>query len=122
MFHHPLDGGEKVVHQLFRVDLGLKLAALVVIARITADRTQAVRGEGDEAGLGQPPGHIFDVRVEPAVFVHDHHCWYFAGGFGRTHQITANLAVALGRRVGDVLGNNLRIGEGDLLGQRIVGA
>ncbi|MNF83523.1 hypothetical protein D3C84_658480 [compost metagenome] len=122
MFHHPLDGGEKVVHQLFRVDLRLKFAAFVVIAGITADRTQAVRGQGDETGLGHTPRDVFDVGVEPAVFVHDHHRRHLAAGLGRTHQITANLAVALGRRVGDVLGNDVRVGELDLLGQRVVGA
>ncbi|MCY1455036.1 hypothetical protein D9M71_721410 [compost metagenome] len=122
MFHHPLDGGEKVVHQLLRVDRGLKLAALVVIAGITADRGQAVRGQGDETGLGHTPGHVFDVGVEPAVFMHDHHRRHLAGGLGRAHQISPYLAVALGRRVGDVLGNDVRVGELDLLGQRVVGA
>ncbi|MNP50754.1 hypothetical protein D3C76_1450370 [compost metagenome] len=96
VFHHPLDGGEEVIHEFLRVDLFLKRTALVVVAGVAADRAQAIRGEGDEPGLGQAPRDVFDVRIEPTVFMHDHHRRRLAGGFGRAHQIGTNLAVALG--------------------------
>ncbi|MNP23784.1 hypothetical protein D3C76_1165050 [compost metagenome] len=105
-----------------RVDLFLKCTALVVVAGVTADRTQAIRGEGDETGLGQAPRDVLDVRVEPAVFMDDHHRRDLAGGFCRTHQIGAHLPVALGRGVGDVLGDDVRVGEFDLFGKGVIRA
>ncbi|MNF89017.1 hypothetical protein D3C84_715220 [compost metagenome] len=53
--------------------------------------------------------------------MHDHHAWDFAGGFCRAHQISAHLPVALGRGVGDVLGDDVRVGKRHLFGQGIVG-
>ncbi|MNP29936.1 hypothetical protein D3C76_1229860 [compost metagenome] len=79
-----------------RVDLLLQRTALVVVAGVAAHRAQAIRGEGDETGLGQASRDVFDVRVEPTVFMHDHHRRGLAGGFCRTHQIGTNLPVALG--------------------------
>ncbi len=52
----------------------------------------------------------------------DNHCRYFPGSFGRAYQIAANLTVPLGRRVGNILGNNVRVGEFHLFGQCVVGA
>ena len=44
----PFCGGQKVFEHLAAVDGAEKLAAFVVVARITADRREAIRGEGDE--------------------------------------------------------------------------
>ncbi|MND88725.1 hypothetical protein D3C80_807570 [compost metagenome] len=96
MFHHPLDGGEEVIHQLLRVDLFLQCAALVVIARITANRGQPVGRQGNKTGFGQTPCDIFDIGVQAAIFMHHHNPRHLALYFGWSHQITTDLTMAPG--------------------------
>ncbi len=96
--------------------------ALLVIAGIAADRGQPVGGERDEAGLGHAPRHILDIGVEAPVLMDHDHAGDLAGGLGRADQIAADLAIALGRLVGDVLRDDVRVGELDLLRHRIVRA
>ncbi len=119
--HQPFDGGEEVVHQFLRIDLSLQFAAPVVIAGVAADRTQAVGRQGDEPGLGHAPGHVFDIGIEATVLVHDDDARHLALGLGRAHQIGTDLAVAPGRGIADILGDDVGVGKGDLLRQRIVG-
>ncbi len=122
MLHQPLDGGKEVVHELFRIDRLLQFTTLVIVARIAADRGQPVRRQRNETGFGNAARHVFDVRVQAAILMCDNHCRYFFGRFGRTYQIAANLTMPLGRRVGNILGNNVRVGKFHLFGQRVVGA
>ncbi len=122
MAHQGFHGGEEVVHQLFGVDLLLQLAPLVVVAGIAAHGRQAIRRQGQVASLGQTPRHVFDIGIEAAVLVHHHHGRYLAAGLGRAHQVAAHSAMALGRGVVDVFGDDIRIGEFHLAGQGIVGA
>ena len=117
-----LDGGEEVVHEHFRIDLRLQLAAALVVAGVAADGAQAVGRQRSEAGLGHAPGDVLDVGVEAAVLVHHHHAGHRVFGAGRHHQVAAHLAMALRRGVGDVLRADARVGERDLLRQRIVRA
>src|SRR5450830_103429 len=54
--------------------------------------------------------------------MHHDHRRHFAGGLGRAYPVAAHCAVVLGRGVGDVVGNDVRVGEFNLLGQGVVGA
>ena len=47
--------------------------ALLVVARIAADRGQAVGREGDEVGDGEAARDVLDVGIQPAVLVDDEH-------------------------------------------------
>ena len=65
--------GHEVLEHLIPVALGLHFAAVIIIARIAAERVKRVRGERDVAGKRRAPRDILDVGVEAAVFVHDNH-------------------------------------------------
>ena len=88
--------------QLALVEAGLQRAAVVVIARISADRRQPV-GSKRQKPLGRDPaGHVLDVGIEPAVLV-DHQDGGERPRSARLHQVSAHGAGgAARRRVGHV--------------------
>jgi hypothetical protein len=59
MAFQPLRAGDEVLEQLRPIDLAEQLAALEVIARVSTDRRQSVRGERNEVLEGEPPRNVF---------------------------------------------------------------
>ena len=68
--------------------------------RKTPKRGQRIRGEGYEVGQRQAAGDVFNVRVQPPIFVHHQNGWQRACGIGGAGHIALDRAVAVGRRDG----------------------
>ena len=101
--------------QLCLIESRLQGAAIVVVARVTADREQAVRRQRQKALGGDAPRDVFDVGIQPPIFMHDQHGREWPR-LGRLHEIAAHGArVAAGRGVGDVGSLDALVGEGDRL-------
>ncbi len=82
-----------------------KLAALFVITRITPDRGQAIGGQRHVASGGKTAGNVLHIGIEAAIFVHHQNGRQAAvAGAGRSHQVTADAAIALRRGHRDGLG------------------
>ncbi len=96
----PVGGGHEILGHLGAIDLAEELPTLLVVARIAADAGQPVGRERHEIGGAQTPRHIFDIRIEAAIFVHHQHAGQFPAGIGWTHQVPVDGAVALRRRYG----------------------
>ena len=107
--------GHEVLARLGLVQRREQLARLVLGARIPAKREQRVGRKGHVVVERDPPRDVLDVRVQPAVLVHDQHRRQLARRLGRPHQIPAHLLVALGRRVLHVRRRQPRVVFGDLL-------
>ena len=120
MHHHPLNRREEIIHQLGRIDRRLQRLAFFIIARIPADAGQPIRGQRQKSGLGQTPGDILDIGVQAAVLMYHHHGGQFSHRSRGLHQIASHIAIAVGRGVGDVIGDNIGVVEADLLGQSII--
>ena len=120
--HQEFDCREEIVHQLRGVDLLLQVLALVVIAGVSADGAQSIRRQGNKTGLGNPARNVFDIGIEATVFVNDNHRRHFSRRLRRAHEVSAHLSVALRRCVGDVLRDDIGIGEFDLLRKSVIGA
>ena len=76
--------------QLRLVELGLHRAPVVVVARIAAERRQAVGREREEALHRRAPRHVLDVRIQAAVLV-DHQHRRQRPVARRLHQVAAHL-------------------------------
>ena len=96
--------GDEIGHHLRLLELALHLDTLLVGAGVAAEREERVGRERDVAGQRRATCDVRDVRGQPAVFVHDENARQPAAGVGRPHEIRARLAIALGRRIFDVLG------------------
>ena len=98
----PLRGGDEILGHLRAIDLAEQLAALVVVARITADRRQRVRRKGDEVLQREPPRDVLGMRIETAILVDDENRGQFCGRFApgrlaeRPDEIAADLPIAIG--------------------------
>ena len=104
---------EEIRAQLRLVEVALQRAAVVVVARIAADRKQAVRRERKKALDRGAAGDVLDVRIEAAVFVDDDHRRKRPHAHG-LHEIAAHGArIAAGRRIVHVLGLDARVGKRD---------
>ena len=111
----PVGGSQKVLAGFGLVDLGEKLACLVLITRVAAEREQRIRRKGDEAIERQTTGDVLDVRVQAAVFMDDQHSRQLSFGIGRLYKVTAHRAVTLGRRQFNEAGLDSRVAPGHLL-------
>ena len=101
--------------QLLRVQASLQRPAVIVVAGVSADRRQTVRGQREEPGHGRAPRHVLDVRIQAAVLVEDHDGreWSIAGGL---HEVSAHgPGRAPGRRILDVPALDPPVGERDHL-------
>ena len=63
------DSCSEILSHLFAIALSLQVSAVVIIARITAKRRQCIRCKADEPRNCEPPRHVFDVWIQPAIFV-----------------------------------------------------
>ncbi len=91
--------GDEVLARLGLVQRREQLARLVLGARIPAKREQRVGRKGHVVVERDAARDVLDVRVQPAVLVHDQHRRQLARRLGRPHEIPAHLLVAL-RRLG----------------------
>ena len=89
----PFGGGGEIRLHLGRIDLFEGSRALLVVARVAPDRCEPVGREGDEIGDRQAPRHIFDIRVQASVLVHDQDGGQFRS-VGGAHEIALDRAVA----------------------------
>ena len=62
---------KKVFLHLGAVDRAEQAAALLVVTRIAAHRSQSIGSKRIEALKSQPPPDVFDVRIQSAVLVND---------------------------------------------------
>ena len=85
----PPERGDHVLARLRLVERAEQLARLVLVAGIAAEREQRVGREGDEVLERQAAGDVLDVRVQPAVLVHDEHARQLAVGLGRPNEVAA---------------------------------
>src|ERR1051326_7501371 len=67
----PCRGGLEVFHHLAAVELAKHLRRLFLIAGVAAGGGQLIRREGNKVRDREPPRDVLDVRVEPAILVHD---------------------------------------------------
>ena len=67
----PARRGQEILAPLGIVELGEHLSALVIVARISAQRRQRVRREGHEILQGKSPGNVLGVGVQAAILVDD---------------------------------------------------
>jgi hypothetical protein len=114
----PLDLGA-LCEQLRRCDevlpgLGLveflkQLARLVFVSWVAPEGEQGIRREGDEVVEGEPPGDVFNVRVEAAVFMDHQNRRQFALRLRGSGHVSACLAVSLRGIELDRFGPNARI-------------
>ena len=121
---------ERRRHEVFgllgRSTLANSCAALVVVAGIAADRREPVGRERHEVGEREAPRDVLDVRIEPAVLVHDEDAGQLGRrcvarvGAERTDEIALDAAVALRRRHGDVAGLDPIVGLRHLLRRDVV--
>ena len=93
----PFSGRDEIFGHLLAVDGAKRRRTFLIIARITADRGQPVGSERHIAGLGEAAGDVFDIGVEPAIFVNDEHDGKLFA-LGRLGEIALDRAVA-GRRI-----------------------
>ncbi len=117
----PARGGHEILGHLRPVHFAEGGAALLVVAGIAADAGQSVGSEGDEIGRAQAARHIFDVRIESAIFVDHEDTRQFSRGLRRPNQISFDAAVAFRRRHGDVLGLDAAVVLGNLLRPGVIG-
>jgi hypothetical protein len=69
-FSH-LAAAREILRHLAAVKLLEQRQTLLVVTGIAAQGGERIWREGDEIGDRQPPRHIFDIRVEAAIFVDD---------------------------------------------------
>ncbi len=96
-------------------------ATFVVIPGVAARWVQGIGRKGHESGLCQPAGHVLDVRIQPAVLVHDQDRRTFSLQGGGNHEIAPPLTVPFGRWKGEITGPDVRVVEGDLFRLGVVG-
>src|SRR5439155_2647040 len=72
-------------------------SGFVFIVWIATNGRESIRREGNEILGSEPPGDIFDIGIQTAVFMHDQHARQLATGIGRVHQVAADVAIALRR-------------------------
>ena len=89
-------GGHKVFPCLGLIQLGEQLTRLVFITRIATQWGQRVRRKRHEIVERETPGNIFNVGIEPAVFMHHQYAGQLACGIGGFGQITFDGTVAVG--------------------------
>src|SRR5688500_17517745 len=63
----------KVFQHLAAITLGLQFLALLIVARITAERSQRIRRQCHVPGDTEAARDILDIRIQAAVLVHDYH-------------------------------------------------
>ena len=117
----PARRGHEVLEHLGAVHLTELDGALLVVAREAADRRQAIRCVRDEVRDREPPGDIFDVRIQPAVLVDHQHAGQLAARPGRAGKVAFDAAVALRRLHRRVLRLQPRIVLRHLLRPGVVG-
>src|SRR5690606_41996553 len=71
---------DHVLPQLALIECCLHRASIVVVTGIASDRCQTVGRKRKEPGDRGAPRDVFDVRIEPAVFVNDEHRGKWPGG------------------------------------------
>ena len=104
MCFQPVRRGEEIGPHLGIVDLAEHLPALLIVARVAAERRDSVGRERDIALDSEPARHVFDIGIEAAVLVHDQDGRQFSGRIRGPHQIALDASVALRRRHRDGLG------------------
>ena len=97
-------GGDEVFEHLVAVALALQRPPVVIVARVAAQGGQCIGRQGHKTGQGCPTTDVFDMWVQPAVFVHHDDPGQFFGNAGGFGQQAPNGAAPLGRIVGDVAG------------------
>ena len=117
----PLGGRDEVLRHLWTVDVSECRGALLIVARIAADRGQPVGRKGDEVGDGEAARDVLDVRIEAAVLVNDEHRRQLAAGVRRPNQIALDRAVAFRRLHRFVPNGDPLVVLGHLLGPGVVG-
>lgn len=119
MLLEPLGSGDEVFGHLGGVAFRLHLAAFIVVAGVAAEGEEGIGSEGEEAGDGETAGHVFDIGIEPAVFVDDHDAGLLRGadGFG---EVAAHFSGALGRGIFGGFGFDPFVVFGHLLGVGVV--
>ena len=90
--------GYKIFPRFGLIQLGEQLTRLVFITRVPTQRCQGIRRKRYKIVQCQTSGNIFDVRVEPTVFMDDQYARQFACGIGWLGQVALDGAIAIGRR------------------------
>ncbi len=116
----PAGSGFQVVGHFVAVHLPEFPRALFVGARVAAHAGKPIRCEGQEILRAQAAGDVFDIGVEPAVFVHHQHARQLARGIGRLHEQAFDAARTLRGRHGDDLGLDALVVLRHLLRPRVV--
>ncbi len=111
---------DEVLKHFSSIALALQGAAFVIRARITAQRMQGVRSEGDISRQRGAPRHIADMRVKTPVLMYDQNAAARRFGAGWTDEITAHLAGAVRRSVKNVVFHQSRIAGFGLLRRGVV--
>ena len=117
----PERGSHEVLSHLVAVDFAERSDAGLVGPREAADAGEPVRSERHETGSTQAARDVFNVRREPAVLVDHENARQLAGGVGRPHEGSLNLAVALRGRHGHHLDLDALVVFGHLLRPGVIG-
>ena len=80
-------GGDEVLAGLGLVELGERLARLVLVAGIAAERRQRIGRERHEVVQREAARDVLDVRIQAAVLVHHQHARQLARGRLRPRQV-----------------------------------
>ena len=106
---------EQVGAQLGLVEIALQGAAVVIVARVAADRRQPVGREREETIDGGAARDVLDIGIEAAVLV-DHQHGRERPRAGRLDEVTAHGAGgAARRRIGHIGRLHALVGERDRL-------
>ena len=117
----PLGCRHKVFCGFLLVQGGKQGAGLVFIAGVAAQRGQRIRGQHQITFQRQTTGNVFNVRIQPPVFMHHQNGGQLALHSGRAHQITFDGAIARRRRQLNHCSGNPLVVFGYLLGRSKVG-
>jgi len=86
----------QVFRHLHAIDFPEQGSALFIVAWVAADRGQTIRRKRHEVRQRETPGDVFDVRIEPAILVHDEDTGQLVvAGLRRAREIALDTAIAV---------------------------
>ena len=122
MLLQETSAGEEVLEDGVSVEFPLHGPAFVVVARVSAQRRQSVRTQGDEVRGRKAPDDVLDVGVQAPVLVNDQYGGLGAAHVGRGRHVAAHRSGSVRRVVLDVLGTDPFVLRVDLTSPLVPGS